>query len=58
MSSIGWNGNDFIPYDKTSFFDGIDEFKPIYDSLSTKGDYEKMERVNKRVKEKINLYRS
>lgn len=41
VSCIGWNGNDFIPYDKTSYFDGVDDFKPIYDSLSTKGDYQK-----------------
>lgn len=50
VSSIGWNGNDFIPYDKTSFFDGIDEFKPIYDSLSTKGDYQKWKELVKELR--------
>lgn len=41
VSCIGWNKNDFIPYDKTSFFDGEDNYKIIYDSLSEKGDFEK-----------------
>ena len=39
VSSIGWHGNDFIPYDKGTFFDGIDDFKPVYDAITTKGDY-------------------
>ena len=29
VSCIGWNKNDFIPYDKTSFFDGEDNYKII-----------------------------
>lgn len=41
VSCIGWNNNDFIPYDKTSFFDGEDNYKIIYDSLQEKGDFEK-----------------
>ena len=41
VSCIGWNKNDFIPYDKTSFFDGEDNYKIIYDSLNEKGDFNK-----------------
>lgn len=41
VSYIGWNKNDFIPYDKTSFFDGEDNYKIIYDSLNEKGDFNK-----------------
>lgn len=41
VSCIGWNKNDFIPYDKTSFFDGEDAYKIIYESLKEKGDFNK-----------------
>ena len=41
VSCIGWNKNDFIPYDKTSFFDGEDTYKTIYESLQEKGDFNK-----------------
>lgn len=41
VSCIGWNKKDFIPYDKTSFFDGEDSYKMIYDSLCEKGDFDK-----------------
>lgn len=41
VSCIGWNKNDFIPYDKSTFFDGEDNYKIIYDSLVEKGDFNK-----------------
>ena len=41
VSCVGWNNEDFIPYDKTSFFDGEENYKIIYDSLQQKGDFGK-----------------
>lgn len=53
VSAIGWNDKSFIPYDKETFFDGVDEFKPIYKSITKKGDYEKwLELVKKLRKNK------
>lgn len=41
ISHIGWKDNDFVPYDTHGIFDGADEFKSIYNSISSKGNYEK-----------------
>lgn len=39
-SSIGWNENDFLPYDNIELFDGADEFKNVYKSICEKGKYD------------------
>lgn len=49
-SCIGWNGDDFIPYDKTSFFDGVDDFKPIYNAICEKGDFDRWFRLVKELR--------
>lgn len=41
ISHIGWKGDDFVPYDSHGIFDGADEFRNIYKSIGTKGNYEK-----------------
>ena len=41
ISHIGWKENDFVPYDSHGIFDGADDFKNIYKSISSKGNYEK-----------------
>lgn len=41
ISHIGWKENDFVPYDSHGIFDGADEFRNIYKSISTKGNYDK-----------------
>ena len=41
VSHIGWKDNLFIPYDSHGIFDGADEFKSIYQAISSKGSYEK-----------------
>lgn len=41
VSHIGWKDNYFIPYDNHGIFDGADEFRGIYQSLSSKGSYDK-----------------
>ena len=41
ISHIGWKDNDFVPYDTHGIFDGADEFRNIYRSIGTKGNYEK-----------------
>ena len=41
ISHIGWKGDLFIPYDSHGIFDGADDFKNIYKSISSKGNYEK-----------------
>ena len=41
ISHIGWKENEFVPYDSHGIFDGADDFKNIYKSISSKGNYEK-----------------
>lgn len=41
ISHIGWKDNDFVPYDSHGIFDGADDFKNIYKSIGSKGNYEK-----------------
>lgn len=41
ISHIGWKGDDFVPYDSHGIFDGADEFRNIYKSIGTKGNYDK-----------------
>lgn len=41
ISHIGWRENLFIPYDTQGIFDGEDDFKNIYKSIGSKGNYEK-----------------
>ena len=50
ISHIGWNGNLFIPYDSQGIFDGADSFKSIYESLSSKGSYEKWKAIVKELR--------
>ena len=45
VSHIGWKENAFIPYDSHGIFDGADEFKSIYNAISSKGNYEKWKEV-------------
>jgi len=41
ISHIGWKENDFIPYDSHGIFDGADDFRNIYKSIGSKGNYDK-----------------
>lgn len=41
ISHIGWRDNLFIPYDTSGIFDGEDDFKNIYKSIGSKGNYDK-----------------
>lgn len=41
ISHIGWKDNDFVPYDSHGIFDGEDNFRSIYNAISSKGNYEK-----------------
>ena len=41
ISHIGWKEDNFIPYDSHGIFDGADEFRNIYKSIGSKGNYEK-----------------
>lgn len=45
VSHIGWKDNLFIPYDSHGIFDGIDEFKNVYNAISSKGNYAKWKQV-------------
>lgn len=45
VSHIGWKDNNFIPYDSHGIFDGVDEFRSIYNAISSKGNYEKWKEV-------------
>ena len=41
ISHIGWKEDLFVPYDTHGIFDGADDFKNIYKSIGSKGNYEK-----------------
>jgi len=38
-SKMGWHKNTFLPYDEGIEFDGEDDFRIIFDSLTAKGDF-------------------
>lgn len=40
VSHLGWNGDDFIPYDTHGIFDGADDFRSVYTALNSKGSYD------------------
>ena len=37
---MGWFGDKFLPYDEGIEFDGEDAFKPVFESISSKGSFE------------------
>ena len=41
ISHIGWKENLFVPYDTHGIFDGADDFKNVYKSIGSKGNYDK-----------------
>ena len=41
VSHIGWKDDYFIPYDSHGIFDGADDFKGIYQAISSKGNYDR-----------------
>lgn len=41
ISHIGWKDDLFVPYDTHGIFDGADDFKNIYKSIGSKGNYDK-----------------
>lgn len=54
VSHVGWKENCFIPYDSHGIFDGVEDFKNIYQAISTKGNYDKWKKcVNELRKNKI-----
>ena len=50
ISHIGWQDNLFIPYDSQGIFDGADSFKSIYESITSKGNYDKWKEVIKELR--------
>ena len=45
VSHIGWKEKAFIPYDSHGIFDGVDEFRSIYNAISSKGNYDRWKEV-------------
>ena len=41
ISHIGWKEDLFVPYDTHGIFDGADDFKNIYKSIGSKGNYDR-----------------
>lgn len=41
ISHIGWKEDLFVPYDTHGIFDGADDFKNIYKSIGSRGNYDK-----------------
>lgn len=50
ISHIGWRDNLFIPYDTSGIFDGEDDFKNIYKSICSKGNYDKWKKTIKELR--------
>lgn len=50
VSHIGWKNDLFIPYDSHGIFDGADDFKNIYNAISSKGNYDKWKEVIKKIR--------
>lgn len=50
ISHIGWKNDLFIPYDSHGIFDGADDFKNIYKSIGSKGNYEKWKETIKKLR--------
>lgn len=50
ISHIGWKDNLFIPYDSSGIFDGEDDFKNIYQALTSKGNYDKWKAIVKKLR--------
>ena len=50
ISHIGWKDNDFVPYDSHGIFDGADDFKNIYKSIGSKGNYDKWKKTIKELR--------
>lgn len=38
-SKLGWHGTDFIPFDATIKFDGENQFKDLFESVSESGEF-------------------
>ena len=51
ISHIGWKGVDFVPYDSHGIFDGADDFKNIYKSIGSKGNYKKWKKTIKELRQ-------
>ena len=51
ISHIGWKENDFVPYDSHGIFDGADDFRNIYKSIGSKGNYEKWKKTIKELRQ-------
>ena len=39
VSHLGWNNDDFIPYYNAKIFDGVNEFKNIFEAIREKGNF-------------------
>lgn len=52
---MGWQGNEFMPYTNTLAFDGDDQYKFLYESISSKGTLEEWCEFVKPLRNKIEL---
>lgn len=50
FSSLGWNGNDFAPYNNLNILDNADDFKQIFNSIREQGEYNKWLEIVKEVR--------
>lgn len=41
FSSLGWNGNEFAPYNNLNILDNADNFKQIFVAIKEQGNYDK-----------------
>lgn len=54
-SKMGWNKEDFIPYDKNIVYDGEDCFRAAYESIKETGNYDKWLEEMKDIRESLIL---
>ncbi len=52
VSHLGWKDDCFIPYNSHGIFDGADEFRNIYQAISSKGKYEKWKETIQELRKK------
>lgn len=51
VSHLGWKDNCFIPYNSHGIFDGADDYKNIYQAISSKGNYDKWKATIKELRQ-------
>lgn len=52
-SRLGWNGNDFIPYNNKIKFDGEEDFKHVFESVVEQGNFRLWQQETAKVRKNL-----